>query len=230
MFAAISKEIRSRGEYRFGRHGSFWHRFAVAPWRWAVGVLNFGDDGGWVLHLFCLWVRLWPARREPKDEMLDRWGVSFDPGERYLALNWGHRHKHIYMPWMYDHCRTEVMVRDGRFVPYERFRRGSFGESPELAGRYRESFTYRYTLRRGEVQIRTATVTVERRSWCWRAWPFRWFRWPSKTRTSIEVEFSDEVGEETGSWKGGCVGCGYDLRPNETPEKCLRRMEEERRF
>jgi hypothetical protein len=40
----------------------------------------------------------------------------------------------------------------------------------------------------------------------------------------------DEVGEEAGSWKGGVLGCGYTLLPNETPLQCLRRMEKERKF
>ena len=35
---------------------------------------------------------------------------------------------------------------------------------------------------------------------------------------------SDEVGEETGSWKGGTIGCGYNLKPGETAEECFDRM------
>jgi hypothetical protein len=44
------------------------------------------------------------------------------------------------------------------------------------------------------------------------------------------VVFSAEVGERSGSWKGGCIGCGYDLLPDELPEECLRRMERDRKF
>lgn len=47
---------------------------------------------------------------------------------------------------------------------------------------------------------------------------------------SIDVEFNAEVGERTGSWKGGCIGCGYQMNPNETPLQALRRMEAERKF
>jgi hypothetical protein len=49
-------------------------------------------------------------------------------------------------------------------------------------------------------------------------------------RTSIEVGFDDEVGERTGSWKGGTIGCGYDMLPDESAVQCLRRMERERKF
>lgn len=98
------------------------------------------------------------------------------------------------------------------------------------APRYTGEFPYTYVLRSGEVQHRTATVTVERMTWCWRLfWRLGvWF--PKRVRTSIWVKFSDEVGERTGSWKGGTVGCGYDIRPGETPEQALRRMEADRKF
>lgn len=46
----------------------------------------------------------------------------------------------------------------------------------------------------------------------------------------IDVDFDGEVGERTGSWKGGTVGCSYESRPGETPVQTLRRMERERRF
>ena len=52
----------------------------------------------------------------------------------------------------------------------------------------------------------------------------------SKKRRSIDIDFNDEVGEETGSWKGGCTGCGYTMLDGELPEQTLRRMEKERKF
>lgn len=227
MISKIRQAIRECGEYRFGRWGTFRHRFAVAPWRWSAELCKFKDH--WALHAGCLWVNLWATREEPEG-MMESWGFSYDREFSALHLNWGARCKIVRMPWSYDHCRTEVMLRDGSFVPYEKYRRGSLEPAPEPAGLYREAFPYRYGLRSGEVQEVTATVTAERRSWCWRAWPFRLLRWPSRVRTSIDVEFSDEVGEQRGSWKGGCVGCGWGLLPGETPEQSLRRMERERRF
>lgn len=87
-----------------------------------------------------------------------------------------------------------------------------------------ESHGYTYTLRSGEVQNRVAKVYAETRTW-WRPWlPWR------KTVTSINVEFDGEVGERTGSWKGGTVGCGYPMLPGEAPVETLRRMERERVF
>lgn len=87
-----------------------------------------------------------------------------------------------------------------------------------------ESHPYRYTLRSGEAQDRTATIKPERR-----LWTRPWFPWRRESRY-IDIEFSDEVGERSGSWKGGVLGCGFDMLPGERPVDCLRRMETERSF
>jgi hypothetical protein len=93
---------------------------------------------------------------------------------------------------------------------------------------YSEIHPYTYVLRSGEVQNRTAKITKRRhilnRRWLNRLW------WPNNIRESIDVQFSGEVGERSGSWKGGCIGCSYDLRPGEAMEAALRRMERERKF
>lgn len=87
-----------------------------------------------------------------------------------------------------------------------------------------ESHPYTYTLRSGEVQHRTATIKAEQRTWT-RWWlPFR------RVSRSIDVDFNAEVGERSGSWKGGCMGCGYTMKAGETPLQTLRRMEKERTF
>lgn len=90
---------------------------------------------------------------------------------------------------------------------------------------YTETHPYRYTLRSGKTQEVTATCTVEK---C--KWHRKWFPFLTMVEHVIAVKFSDEVGEERGSWKGGCLGCSYKLLPNETVEECLRRMERERKF
>ena len=240
MLAAIRKKINEDGEYHFGRWGSFWHRFALTPWDWRVRLCKFRDH--WSLHLFCLWITLGQHDDElPGNEIMLSWGVFYDSECRAVHLSWGARDEHrsrykiLHLPWSYHHCVTEIMLVGQRFVAWERFQNlgknaKQIIENPEPSNRYRITLPYRYVLRSGEVQNVDATVTVERRSWCWRAWPFSWLRWPSKTSTTIAVEFSAEVGEGTGSWKGGTVGCGYTLLPGESPERCLRRMEAERKF
>ena len=88
-----------------------------------------------------------------------------------------------------------------------------------------QEFKYRYNLNSGRVQEVKATVTEERRQW-----HRKWLPFMKIKNSTIDIKFSEEVGEQAGSYKGGCTGCGYELLPNETAEQCLRRMEKERRF
>jgi hypothetical protein len=87
-----------------------------------------------------------------------------------------------------------------------------------------EQHPYRYVLRSGEVQERIATIKPERRLWT-RAW----FPWKRESRY-INVEFNDEVGERSGTWKGGVLGCSFDMRPGDTPLDALRRAERDERL
>jgi hypothetical protein len=89
--------------------------------------------------------------------------------------------------------------------------------------RWKKDLPYRYVLRSGTVQERTATIGVSEREYRW-----RWFMWLPRPR--MVKRTIDQVGERSGSWKGGCLGCSYELRPGETPDDCLRRMERERKF
>lgn len=91
-------------------------------------------------------------------------------------------------------------------------------------GKLERTYPYRYERESGEVQERKATVKTRTGTW-WRPWlPWR------KVVRAIDVDFSDEIGERTGSWKGGVMGCSYEMLPHESPLDCLRRMERERRF
>lgn len=163
---------------------------------------------------------------------------GFYTDEDAFVIKWGSHNliskgfiKFFYYPWSYDHCQTEFIDHEGKFIQapsssdwFEQYR---FTKNNK---KY-DTYSYTYIRKDGTVQNRKAKVSVERRTW--------WQRWfglgkkhmtPKKVRTSIDIAFDDEVGERTGSWKGGTVGCGYDLLPGETPYECLRRMEKERKF
>ncbi len=174
--------------------------------------------------------------REPH-EMMESWGVYYH--DRAVVFCWGRKSKFVYMPWMYEQVRHEVQRPDGSWVPFV----GSWEEGPlrvvndrgatfggkEPDGRAIETHPYHYTLRSGEVQERMANVYVERREYRWR-WFWKKIPWPRRRYQSIQVEFDAEVGERTGSWKGGVVGTGHDMKPGETVLAALRRMERERVF
>ncbi len=160
--------------------------------------------------------------REPK-EIMESWGLYWH--ESSLVLCWGDDTKHFYAPWMWDHCLAEVRRPDGSWVPHV----CSYERDKEPDGRELFTFPYRYVCDSGEIQEAIATVYVERRTWKWR-W-FKMLPWPRKIRQSIDVAFNREMGDRAGrDWKGGCIGCGWDMKTGETAEQTLRRMESERRF
>lgn len=173
------------------------------------GVIVIDERSCYIkIHNGCLWISPWSKTNETAS--CDPWwvrGVS-------LSLN----------PFEWRHMRHEVRRDDGSWAPFV----GSWERDKTLDARESLQYPYRYVLDNGQVQERTATVHVERRAWRPRC--LRWTSLIEKVRTSIDVEFSDEVGERTGSWKGGTTGCGWGLLPNESPEQALRRMEKCRKF
>jgi hypothetical protein len=90
---------------------------------------------------------------------------------------------------------------------------------------YKEEHPYSYTLRSGEVQSVIATCTLER-------WQHhrKWFPFLKRKSSDLWIAFSGEVGEEAGSWKGGTVGCGWEMKKGETISDALVRMQAERKF
>lgn len=64
-------------------------------------------------------------------------------------------------------------------------------------------------------------------------WRPKWLKWTSKfakIRKTIDIDFSKQVGSRKGSWKGGVLGCSYELLPHESPKACIQRMERLRKF
>lgn len=224
------------GRFRDSRK-SYRMQWGELSWRYvglATKLCLFEE--GFSLNLHFAWLGLFiklPFLRrwayEPH-EIMESWGFSTLDGS--VHLSWGDAVKIVHFPWAdWVHVSHLVMRPDGSFVPFvgsweEKQPHRPDGKEPD--GRHTETHAYHYLLKSGEVQHIDATISVERREW-----RLRWLRWTSlfaKVRHSIDVSFSDEVGERAGSWKGGTVGCGYDLRPNETPRECLMRMMRDRKF
>lgn len=132
------------------------------------------------------------------------------------------------MPWEYDWVRTSNLRKDGKWEHSSNKDRKSFYEDKWNDIIMYEEHPFTYVLKSGEVQNRTARIKTEEREWRWRA--FKWLKYPSMIRRTISIDFNDEVGEETGSWKGGTTGCSYELLKGETPLQALRRMELNRNF
>ncbi len=214
-------------------------RFSDGPrsWRMTWGSLSirrglaFGlwlFEEGFSFHVHALrvsvYVRLPFLSRfawEPRD-ICESWGLS--TCDNSVHVSWGHRSKCFDVPWStWVRVSQEVRRADGSWVPYV----GIWERGKQRDGRHVETHSYRYMLQSGEVQERTATIYVERerrKLKLLRLLPF------ARTTHYIEVQFSDEVGERSGSWKGGTIGCAYEMRPDETPRECLKRMERDRKF
>jgi hypothetical protein len=160
--------------------------------------------------------------------MMDSWGFSFVGGDS-IHLHWGEYCKIIHLPWDWKHCATLQLMNDRSWRNAKEISLDSFCLASNSPDAWRATYSYVYRLNSGEVQERWADVTVDRMEWRWK-WFGRFLPWPRLRRQSINVNFNDEVGERTGSWKGGCIGCGYTMLRGETPEVTLRRMEFERKF
>ena len=93
----------------------------------------------------------------------------------------------------------------------------------------KQIFDYTYILKNGNVQKRKATVKVKELEW--RRYFLIWFKWKAKVNKCIDIEFDNEVGEKSGSWKGGVIGTSYHfLNDSETIEECFRRFEKNKKL
>lgn len=121
--------------------------------------------------------------------------------------------------------RTSILLKDGTLeheTPNDR--KGfyqDFWKEKQLV------FDYIYTDSYDGEKIPTKIYVEERE---WRPKWLTWTRIFRKIHRSIDIHFSKEVGKKKRSWKGGCIGCSYDLKPFETPLECIQRMEKDRSF
>lgn len=181
------------------------------------------------IHIDFLWFRLFYSFIDIEGR---EYGFSFY--DKTLFIYWGYGSgfnmgpeggfiKIFHMPWDYGSCVThQILAKNNKMIE-------SIDWDLDKLVIKKEDFTYTYILKSGEVQNRIATVSVSRRVWYWRL--FRRLKiGPKIDATSIDVSFDDEVGERSGSWKGGTVGCSYQMKDGETTEQALRRMEKERKF
>lgn len=198
--------------------------------RVSIGLDLFEE--GYKLNLCGLYLKLPVKARDPRD-IMETWGVSYS--DRALFLRWANKCKIIWMPWDLGSCVRREVINTKGYLEKEsdyKWEDGKLIKSEDDRQEYTD--TYTYTLKSGEIQNRIAKYYVGEMEWRWRI--FHWLYkkgiklGPKVVSRTISVTFNDEVGERTGSWKGGAMGCGYEMKPNELPYDCLRRMERERKF
>lgn len=221
------------GRENHGEYKVRWGSMSTGRFGFALELCLFEE--GYSLKLAFLWlaayIKMPFLRRRDPEGIMESWGASYC-SEYGIQLHWGERYKFITMPWRdWEQVSHDVLCPDGTWTPFvgsweEKQDHRPEGKEPD--GRHVETYPYKYMLSSGEVQERTATVHAERRV-C-RLKCLRWTSLFQRVTHAIDVSFSDEVGDRSGSWKGGTIGCGWELKPDETIECCLRRMERERRF
>lgn len=229
----------SEGRYFYKRDVGY--LLEMSP-SWGIGLALCHFDDHCSLHVMPvfgnIFIRLpkWFYREAPIGEISNsygftwRWGRDWGFGDS-IHFNWGVKYKIINMPWQWTQVRHEILMADRSWRPVKNIHfddPDNSGRPWEWEGKFIEKHPYTYLRKNGEVQNRTATIGVEVREIRWR-W-FKWLPFPRIIRKAIDVAFDDEVGEHTGSWKGGTIGCGYTMKPGETPLQTLRRMETERKF
>ena len=194
---------------------------------WALVLLPF---------LFFGWGKLYinlPIKTGIQDCDSAAWGVNYHDNMLWIYIGGGNMDggkKWITfgMPWEMIWYRTSLLLKDE--ITWEHEYKGNQKDFYEDKWKDPELVfirTYSYLDSYDNTPL-LATIRVEQREW-----RYKWMPWTSlfsKIRTSIDIQFSEEVGNRKGSWKGGCIGCDYDLRPGESPLQCLKRMEKERKF
>lgn len=155
-----------------------------------------------------------------------RYGFIFF--ERGVHVYYGKDKYSIFdMPWAWKNVRWEVLNTSGNFSKYL----SEYSDDPLHVfkdARKIDSYPYTYVLKNGDIQERIATIYVTEMECRWK-W-LQWLSYPRIIDRSIDISFDNEVGEKTGSWKGGVTGCSYKMLPGETPYKTLMRMQKERKF
>ena len=146
-----------------------------------------------------------------------------------VILKHPRRKRGIYIkaPWYVTLDKARWEAADGTWVleakanpKNERgFRLLTIREWPE-ARKYVRRFTY--TTRYGDMQTATLTAYRERvrevHHW------LRWIPFAGKDGDGITIEFTDEMGSERGSWKGGVIGTSCTMLPGETVPECIDRF------
>ena len=163
-----------------------------------------------------------------------QWGIAIHNNTFWVYkggegnMNGGNKWWTYHFPWEWKWFRTSNLRKDGEWEHEVKGDRKNFYEDKWKELLWSATYPYNYKLKSGEIQDVIATIKLSEKEWKFKGLMF--LKYPRKISRCIEIEFSDEVGERAGSWKGGCTGCSYELRSGELPEHCLKRMEKERKF
>ena len=126
----------------------------------------------------------------------------------------------------YDWVRTSVLLKDGTWEHEVKGDRKDFYEKKWKEKRWVITIPYIHkTPNEGDIDVLVTCRISERE---WRRRGLKWTKIGSKTRRTVDVDFSDEVGPRRGSYKGGVLGTGFNIPTNTTDiSEGLKTMEDE---
>ena len=191
-----------------------------------------GSGSEWRLSFAFLWLtvnmHLWTSTSEFRDwEDSNAWG--YDILDLNLVVQIGRKRWSTLLPFVTSvHVRHELLNHDRSVHWIRPDRKGEWSsimdQEREEKKATQEVHPYRYVLNNGEVQERTVTVNFTRTYWRTKWTPFISYQ------DHMDYWFSDEVGEGSGSYKGGVLGSAIKALPGETLEQCVRRLESTVKF
>lgn len=219
-----------RGEATFR---AWYGEVTVGKWQFAFDVGSYGSPH---LHVavpgFSVFLKIgrwsWLQRLLGKEIDCERRRFGFTTFQRSVHLHFGRRYKIVDLPWGWRFERSEYLDADGDWID-NRFRPYTLGGDDPSKGPdpLVVTYPYHYMTNQGAAQHVNATVYVRRTFLRWTLFGLTIKR---RIEHAIDISFDEEVGNQRGSWKGGVLGCGYTMKPGETPGETLRRMQRERRF
>lgn len=174
-----------------------------------------------------------PFRNKWTDECdPPKWGISIHGNTFWIYrggkgnLNGGNKWWTWDIPFFKkEWVRTSILLKDDTWEHENKRNRKNFYR--EEWKEKQKSWNYNYVDKYDGLIIPTTIYVGEME------WRPKWLTWTKlfgKVSRYIDVRFSKEVGSKKNDWKGGVLGCGYELIPGESPLDCLKRMEKERDF
>ncbi len=170
-------------------------------------------------------------KRNPDKCSIEQPSYGFTYFEKSIHFHWGQRFYLWHLPWDWNFYKRWEQVQfnniETQKPEYKWIEISKHGPDYGTTGT-KYHYYYTYVRHNGEKQIVLATYYVDKMVWRWNWLMF--LPWPRKVHISIDVDFDNELGERTGSWKGGVRGTSFQMFQNEHPEDTIRRMEKERKF
>lgn len=152
-----------------------------------------------------------------------------------IVFLFGEKQKYFEFFWIWKYSYLEILDFKENVVYAEYNSHNLKSNTFETYLFYKEKnskiFDFTYTLSKDTIdcdeiiQKRKAKVCIQKRYWKRKYLPFL-----KKSEKYIDITFDKEVGEKTGTYKGGIIQCSYEMQPHETPEITLKRMSLERKL